>query len=73
MPKRYFLNPFLRHNIRDLKPLERKTVEDQIKKIVDTIIKQQGIGRRDLDGGLYVGVGGVAYMLIYLHSKNPGV
>ena len=72
MPSRYFLNPFLRSKASDLKLLERKTLEDKIKNIVDLIVSQQGIDKRDLDGGLYVGAGGVAYMILYLNSKLPG-
>ena len=72
LPKRYFLNPYLHQKASVLRFLERRTIENQIKNIVEIIVSQQKVEKRDLDGGLYVGAAGVAYMLQYLQSKLPG-
>ena len=72
LPKRYFLNPYLHQKASELKFLERRTIENEVKNIVEIIVSQQKVEKRDLDGGLYVGAAGVAYMLQYLQSKLPG-
>ena len=71
MPKRYFLN-HLMSDTRSLVPVDKSDLRQKIRGIVDQIVSRQGVGRRDLDGGLYVGAGGVSYMLHYLHQKIPG-
>ena len=71
MSKRYFCNPFIGKE-KSLEVIDRNFYKSQVENIVKQIVSRQKTGRRDLDGGLYVGAGGVAYMLYYLVQKQPG-
>ena len=71
MSKRYFCNPFIGKE-KSLEVIDRNFYKSQVENIVKQIVARQKTGRRDLDGGLYVGAGGVAYMLYYLFKKQPG-
>ena len=69
MAKRYFQNPYIgkKKNLCDTNFLK-----SNIQSIVSQIISKQKVKRHD-DGGLYVGQGGIAYMLYFLHKKLPGI
>lgn len=71
MSKRYFCNPFIGKE-KSLEVIDRNFYKSQVENIVKQIVSRQKTGRRDLDGGLYVGAGGVAYMLYYLVKRQPG-
>ena len=71
MSKRYFCNPFIGKE-KSLEVIDRNFYKSQVENIVQQIVSRQKTGRRDLDGGLYVGAGGVAYMLYYLVKRQPG-
>ena len=71
MSKRYFCNPFIGKE-KSLEVIDRNFYKSQVENIVKQIVSRQKTGRRDLDGGLYVGAGGVAYMLYYLVRRQPG-
>ena len=70
MPKRYFNNPDLTKENLNI-PVDENLWKSRIKELADLIVANQKTGRRDLDGGLYVGAGGVAYMLWYVATKLP--
>jgi len=70
MPKRYFVNGFVgKESLHEV--IDKTFVTGRIKEVVDQIIARQKLGRRDLDGGLYVGAGGVAYMLLHIQKQFP--
>ena len=71
MSKRYFCNPFIGKE-KSLEVIDKNFYKSQVENIVKQIVARQKTGRRDLDGGLYVGAGGVAYMLYYLAKRQPG-
>ena len=71
MSKRYFCNPFIGKE-KSLEVIDKNFYKSQVENIVKQIVARQKTGRRDLDGGLYVGAGGVAYMLYYLAQRQPG-
>ena len=71
MSKRYFCNPFIGKE-KSLEVIDRNFYKSQVENIVKQIVSRQKTGRRDLDGGLYVGAGGVAYMLYFLVKRQPG-
>ena len=71
MPKRYFENPY-----NDLAPgqdieIEHKFWKKRIKELIKAILSEDNAGKRRLDGGLYVGEAGIAYMLWYVSEKLP--
>jgi len=70
MPKRYFENTFAQYNNQDV-VIDTSMWQQKIKQIAEAIVKQQQINRRTCDGGLYVGLGGVAYALWYISTKLP--
>ena len=71
MAKRYFQNPYIgkKKNFGDV---DTNFLKSNIQSIVSQIISKQKVKRHD-DGGLYVGQGGIAYMLYFLHKKLPGI
>jgi len=69
MHKRYFDNTFAEYNKQDV-VIDATIWQPKIKQLVDVIVKQQ-INRRTCDGGLYVGLGGVAYALWFISTKLP--
>ena len=71
MSKRYFFNPFIGKE-KSLEVIDKNFYKSQVENIVKQIVARQKTTRRDLDGGLYVGAGGVAYMLYYLAQRQPG-
>ena len=71
MSKRYFCNPFIGKE-KSLEVIDKNFYKSQVENIVKQIVARQKTGRRDLDGSLYVGAGGVAYMLYYLAQRQPG-
>eukprot|EP00092_Neocalanus_flemingeri_P072791 GFUD01089670.1.p1 GENE.GFUD01089670.1~~GFUD01089670.1.p1 ORF type:complete len:104 (-),score=12.72 GFUD01089670.1:217-528(-) len=42
-----------------------------MKELVEIIISNQKTRKKDLDGGMHVGFGGVAYMLWFVSTKIP--
>eukprot|EP00090_Calanus_glacialis_P029255 TRINITY_DN46963_c0_g1_i1.p1 TRINITY_DN46963_c0_g1~~TRINITY_DN46963_c0_g1_i1.p1 ORF type:complete len:418 (-),score=115.98 TRINITY_DN46963_c0_g1_i1:187-1404(-) len=70
MPNRYFENPYLTTDNLEL-VAEDLDWKPRIRELVDMIIANQKTAKRDLDGGLYVGVGGVAYMLWCVSTRLP--
>ena len=70
MTKRYFTNPDLKQDISNLE-YDESVWKPRIKDLINTITARQKTGRRDLDGGLYVGACGVAYMLWKASSHLP--
>jgi len=69
MAKRYFQNPYIGKAI-NFKDIDENFLKSNIQSIVSQIISKQKVKQHD-DGGLYVGQGGVAYMLYYLQKKLP--
>ena len=70
MAKRYFQNPYIGKKI-NFCDVDTSFLKSNIQAIVNEIVSKQKEKRND-DGGLYVGQGGVSYMLYYLHKKIPG-
>lgn len=71
MPKRYFDNPF-----QDLAPGQEIQVDHalwktRIKDLISSIIMNENMSNRRVDGGLYVGISGIAYMMWYVSGKLP--
>ena len=70
MSKRYFDNPDLtKENLECI--VDENLWKSRLKELIDRIIVNQKKSKRDLDGGLYVGAGGVAYMLWYVSTILP--
>ena len=70
MSKRYFDNPDLsKENLECI--VDESLWKSRLKELIDTMVANQKTSKRDLDGGLYVGAGGVAYMLWYISVKLP--
>jgi len=69
-PKRYFTNKFQDYQGEEI-TIPREYLKDQSLNTVKLIIDKQKLSLGDCDGGLYVGVGGISFMLYYLSSK-PG-
>ena len=70
MSKRYFNNTALGQPDVDVF-IDQDLWKSRIKELVEVIISNQKTSKQDLNGGLYVGVGGVAYMLWYVSTKIP--
>ena len=71
MPKRYFENPFP-----DLGPGQEIQIDHQLWKkriqdLISAIIANDSSPNRRVDGGVYVGLSGVAYMMWYVSDKIP--
>ena len=71
MSRRYFRNTFV-GNEKSFKVIDKNFYKSQVENLVKQIVSRQKTGRRDLDGGLYVGACGVSYMLYYLVKRCPG-
>ncbi|VVD03484.1 unnamed protein product [Leptidea sinapis] len=67
---RYFPNPFVDFQAGSQVELNKDELIKQIDEHVSIISKRLQPTRRNIDGGLYVGITGVSYMFYYL-SKNP--
>lgn len=67
---RYFQNPFEDYQPGAVVAVNKDDINVQIVEHVANITKRLQPTRKNVDGGLYVGVTGVAYMFHYL-SKNP--
>ncbi|KAK8783270.1 hypothetical protein V5799_015389, partial [Amblyomma americanum] len=60
-PKRYFVNTLPDYDGAPI-PLERELWVERCRDTVQRVFTHQGTGFDDCDGGLYVGVAGVAFM-----------
>ena len=67
---RFFLNPYNDYKPGDPFTIEKDEVTSQIHEYTNSISKRLQPSRKNVDGGLYVGVTGVSYMFYNL-SKNP--
>ena len=61
---RYFPNPWLGAGSGEQGGVEREEVAARVSSLATWLEQQQGCGRRDLQGGLYVGAAGVGYALL---------
>lgn len=67
---RFFLNTYDDYKPGEPLTIEREEVIAQMHDHINNIIKRLHPSRRNVDGGLYVGITGISYMFYYL-SKNP--
>ncbi|XP_026320543.1 lanC-like protein 3 [Hyposmocoma kahamanoa] len=67
---RYFANPFEDFSSSNVAEINQHDIKKQIDAHISNITKRLQPSRKNVDGGLYVGITGVAYMFYYL-SKNP--
>ncbi|KAJ8717700.1 hypothetical protein PYW07_005630 [Mythimna separata] len=67
---RFFVNGYEDHKPGEPLTLDKEEVTAQINDHINNITKRLSPSRKNVDGGLYVGVTGVSYMFYYL-SKNP--
>ncbi|KAJ8717086.1 hypothetical protein PYW08_005485 [Mythimna loreyi] len=67
---RFFLNAYDDHKPGEPFAVDKEEVTAQIYDHLNSITKRLNPSRKNVDGGLYVGVTGISYMFYYL-SKNP--
>lgn len=67
---RYFPNPYNDYKPGEASTVDRDAVLNEINEYINNIIKRLQATRRNVDGGLYVGITGVSFMFLYI-SKNP--
>ena len=69
MPKRYYEN--LSHDLTLGQEIEidHSLWKTRIKELIQAIISNENKRNRKVDGGLYVGIGGIAYMLWFVSEK----
>ncbi|RZF48894.1 hypothetical protein LSTR_LSTR003274 [Laodelphax striatellus] len=68
-PRRYFINNLPDHVASSEVIIDEARIKDQILQIVSNILKKEPPSAKHADGGLYVGIGGIAYMFFHL-SQN---
>eukprot|EP00092_Neocalanus_flemingeri_P068272 GFUD01083399.1.p1 GENE.GFUD01083399.1~~GFUD01083399.1.p1 ORF type:complete len:317 (+),score=51.26 GFUD01083399.1:57-1007(+) len=71
MPKRYFENPFSDLTHGQEIHIDHALWKTRIKELIEAIIKNEKSSSRRVDGGLYVGMSGIAYMMWYVSVKLP--
>ena len=72
MPKRYFENPLSDLTLGQEIQIDHTLWKTRIKKLIQAIItKEENSSNRRVDGGLYVGISGIAYMMWYVSEKLP--
>jgi len=71
MPKRYFENPYSDLTSGQEIQIDHALWKSRIKELIEAIIKNEKSSSRRLDGGLYVGISGISYMLWYVSIKLP--
>lgn len=67
---RYFPNPFEDYKENATLVVDKDEITNQISEYVKNITKRLQPDKKNVDGGLYVGISGVSFMFYYL-SKNP--
>ncbi|KAJ0174277.1 hypothetical protein K1T71_010423 [Dendrolimus kikuchii] len=67
---RYFPNPFDDYKQNASLTIDKDEITNQINEHVKNITKRLQPSKKNVDGGLYVGISGVSFMFYYL-SKNP--
>uniref|UniRef100_A0A2A4JDW0 LanC-like protein 3 homolog n=1 Tax=Heliothis virescens TaxID=7102 RepID=A0A2A4JDW0_HELVI len=67
---RFFPNPYDDHKAGNSIAINKEELINQIGEYTNNISKRLHPSRKNVDGGLYVGITGVSYMFYYL-SKNP--
>lgn len=68
-PKRYFINSFADYTGGEVK-IPTDVLKQRCLSYVNLIFERQGLSFDDCDGGLYVGVGGIAYMCYHLSQHQ---
>ncbi|XP_075981763.1 lanC-like protein 3 homolog [Anticarsia gemmatalis] len=66
---RFFPNPYDDYKPGAINVIDKDAISDQISEYVQNISKRLQATRKNVDGGLYVGVTGVSFMFLYL-AKN---
>lgn len=67
-PRRYFLNPWL-SGCRESGDLSQELCAAKTSELIKIVTSKQPPSPQDGDGGLYVGVGGIGYMLYHVSQS----
>jgi len=71
MSLRYFDNPYSDLAAGEEIEMDYRLWRSRIKKIVESILRRENFTPSPTEGGLYIGVAGVSYMLWHVASKFP--